>query len=387
MFFRSSPAVLSVALNRDLGFTGEQLADLSAVFFYSFAASQLPVGAALDRLGARRTMTVLAVAGLIGALLFTYGTTPDHLIAARVFLGIGMSGNLMVVLALLAAWFPVDRFAFLSGVVVAVGVAGSLLAATPLAALSAWLGWRETFLVFTVIDFVAVTTFILVTKDRPTPARGVHARPEPVFRGLWRLCRMYSYWAISLSSFVRYGYFAALQSLWAAPFLVYGFGYGEIAASTVILCMGLGYMVGLPLSGFISDGVVRSRKKVVLTSLLSYGLCALLMVFVPASAPLWLVCGAFFVLGSTAAPGQILYAHMKELIPPAMLAQAITAVNLFTVLGGGLMTHLVALVVGNEPSVLTSPAGFDGMWYLGFLCLAAVSVLYSLVPDTKAATR
>ncbi len=384
MFYRASTAVISPALIYDLGFTSAQLSDLSAVFFYAFALVQIPIGIALDRLGCRITMSFLAVAAIAGALVFAGGQTPNHLILGRVLLGIGMAGNLMVVLTLLAAWFPVNKFASLSGVVVAVGAAGSLLAATPLTLLSMALGWRLSFVVLAGINAAVVLAFLLVMRDRPDGdgLSTVGRRPEP--GGLLRLFGMYSYWAISLSNFVRYGYYAALQSLWAAPFLIYGLGLGEIAASNAILFMGLGYMAGLPLSGSLSDRVLHSRKSVVLASMGIFCGFTASAIWWTSSTNLWIIFFTFFGIGLTAAPGQILYAHIKELLPPAMIAQAMTAVNLFTTLGAGIMTHILSLAIGCDPCNLAKPEEFRALWYVGVVALAIVCIMYSLVPDSKA---
>ncbi|MBI4964489.1 MAG: MFS transporter [Desulfomonile tiedjei] len=384
MFYRVSTAVISPSLINDLGFTNAQLSDLAAVFFYAFALSQLPIGVALDRVGARITMAFLALAAVGGALLFATGSTPAHLVVARVFLGIGMSGNLMVVLALLATWFPVNRFAFLSGLVVAVGVLGDLLAATPLALLSLSIGWRASFLVFAAINAIVVGTLLFVMRDHPPGHSPAPSEKQSLFGGLAELAKMYSYWAISLGSFVRYGYFAALRALWAGPFLIYGLGLGEIAASNALLIMGVGYMVGLPLGGSLSDSVLRSRKQIVLGSLVASCFVTLSFVWLAPSTPLWYVLLVFFVLGVMSAPGQIMYAHIKELLPPSMVARAITAVNLFTVLGAGVMTQLLGLVIEAEPSRLSGPDDFRSLWYVGVAALVIVSILYSFVPDSRA---
>ncbi|MBI5568437.1 MAG: MFS transporter [Desulfomonile tiedjei] len=384
MFYRGSTAVISPALIRDMDMTGAQLSDLSAAFYYAFALSQLPLGVALDRLGPRITMSILAVAAIGGAVGFAVGQTPGHLVAARVLLGIGMSGNLMVLLTLLAAWFPVDRFAFLSGMAVAVGAAGSLLAATPLAMLSLWIGWRESFLVFAAVNAAVVFAFILVSRDHPQGRQPNPGQKRPLVRGLGRLMRMYSFWAIALASFVRYGYFGALQSLWLGPFLVFGLGLAEMDAGNALFSMGVGYMVGLPLSGQLSDRMLRSRKKVVLPTLIALCLVTLSIVGWSADVPLWLIHLTFFCVGLTSAPGQILYAHIKELLPPAMIAQAMTSVNLFTTLGVGAMIHMLGFVLGGEPSALAGPGSYAPLWYVGVASLAAVSILYSFVPDSRA---
>lgn len=387
MFYRVSTTVISPALAQDIGLTSSQLGDLSAAFYYAFALSQIPLGLALDRWGARRSMSILAVAGVSGALLFALGTNLTHLVLARILLGIGMSGNLMAVLALLAAWFPVNRFGFLSGVVVSVGVMGNLLAATPLALLSQALGWRGSFLSVGLVNAAVVLAFFLVTRDTPAGERLSQSSRKPLLAGLGRLVGMYSYWAISLANFVRYGFFAALQGLWVGPFLINGIGMEEIAAANAVLVMGLGYMISLPVSGFLSDRVVRSRKKVVLPALICFALLNLSILFWTPDIPYAVILVSFFGLGFFAAPGQIMYAHIKELIPFSIISQAMTSVNLFTVLGAAILTQVLGMLVAAEPSGMSGTDGFRAIWYVGFLTLALVSFLYAWTPESSELTK
>jgi MFS family permease len=384
MFYRASIAVISPALMRDMDLTSSQLGDISAVFYYAFAAGQVPLGVAIDRIGPRRTMCFLALAAVGGAVVFAVGTTPGHLIAGRALLGIGMSGNMMLLLALLAAWFPVDRFAFLSGTAVAVGTLGNLLAATPLALLSLRFGWRWSFFIFAAVNLAVALAFILVARDRPLGQEAIPSRSRSAGDGLIRLMGMYSYWAISLSNFMRYGFFAALQSLWLGPFLVFGMGRSELEAGNVLFSLGVGAMAGLPLWGSISDRVARSRKKVVLPTMALFCVLTLSMALLSRDVSEWFLLLICFALGFTASSGQITYAHMKELVPESMTAQAITSVNLFTILGAGSMIHILGFFVGSEPSALAGPESFRFLWYVGFAGLALVTALYSMAPDSKA---
>ena len=79
-----------------------------------------------------------------------------------------------------------------------------------------------------------------------------------------------------------------------------------------------------------------------------------------------------------------MYAHIKELLPPTMVAQAMTAVNLFTVLGAGVMTHVLGFAIGREPSELTQPSDFSLVWYVGILTIGLACIMYSLVPESPA---
>jgi predicted MFS family arabinose efflux permease len=302
-------------------------------------------------------------------------------------MGVGMSGNLMVVLTLLAAWFSVDKFAFLGGLVISIGCLGNLLAATPLALLAARMGWRGTFMVFALVNTLIAVLFLWMVRDRPPGRPRPEMTTKGAFKGLRQLMGMYNYWAIGISNFFRYGYFAALQSLWAGPFLMYGLGLGQIAAGNAIFAMGLGYMTGLPLFGRISDRYLRSRKKVILPTMLMFCLLIITIRFWNIRAPMVLILATFFLMGFFASPGQIMYAHFKELLPPEMTARAFTMVNIFPSLGTAMLTHFLGWVIPGEASLLRCPADFNMLWYVGAAGLGLACTLYSAVPDSTALRR
>ena len=55
-FFRTALGVVAPEIASDLGLEPARLGVLSAAWFLAFAAAQIPVGVALDRLGPRRTV-------------------------------------------------------------------------------------------------------------------------------------------------------------------------------------------------------------------------------------------------------------------------------------------------------------------------------------------
>ena len=85
-FFRAFLAVLTADLARDIGATPEDLAWASGLWFLVFAAMQIPVGWALDRVGPRQTAAVLLlIGGAGGAAVFALATTPLHVAVATAF--------------------------------------------------------------------------------------------------------------------------------------------------------------------------------------------------------------------------------------------------------------------------------------------------------------
>jgi len=384
MFYRVSIAVISPDLALELSLTSSQLGTLSAAFFYSFALSQLPLGVLLDRWGSRIIMTILGLVAVIGVCLFALAQKLEWAILARMLMGIGMSSNLIGVLTLLAAWFPVNRFAFLAGSVASIGTIGNLLAATPLALLSNLVGWRGSFWIIAGVNFVIIIFFFLVTRNYPPGHVSSKDKGVKSLLGIGRLLCMYSYWALGLSGFVRYGYFVALQGLWASLFLIYGLGLDEISAANAIFCLGLGFMIGLPVSGRISDSILRSRKKVALPSFIGSFVLTISIIWWTKDTGYLLIYFSFFSLGFLASPGQIILAHIKELVPSDMTARAMTGVNFFTTLGGAAFIQILGWLIESDPLNIAKPEIFCPVWYVGAGSFAMISVLYSFVPDSRA---
>ena len=100
-FYRSFLAVLTPALQAELGVTPSDLSTAVGVWFLAFAVTQVPVGVLLDRIGPRRTLGwALMIGGGGGAFLFSVAEGPWGLISRWVsFLlvgGCGCGGGVLV---------------------------------------------------------------------------------------------------------------------------------------------------------------------------------------------------------------------------------------------------------------------------------------------------
>jgi len=155
-FHRLCPAVVAVDMMRDLKSGGALTGFLSAAYFYPYAVMQLPAGLLSDSWGPRNTITLFFSVAFAGSLLLSLAPSPFWAIAGRGLVGLGVAMLFVPTMKVLAEWFRVGEFAMMTGILMAMGGIGSLTAATPLALLSAWIGWRYSFMV------VALCTFLLV---------------------------------------------------------------------------------------------------------------------------------------------------------------------------------------------------------------------------------
>jgi len=326
-FFRAFLAVLSGPLARDIGTTPDDLAFASGLWFIVFAAMQLPVGWALDRVGPRRTAAVLlAVGGGGGSALFALATTPLHVGLAMALIGVGCSPVLMASYYIFARQFPPARFATLAALMLGVGSAGNLVAAWPMAFAAETMGWRAALWGLAGISSVIAAGIHLLVRD-PEAVTG-EARGS-----ILDLLRMPALWAILPLMFVAYAPAAALRGVWAGPYLSDVHGLDTSQVGQAVLVMGLAMIAGTLAYGPL-DRIFRTRKWVIFTGNLICALAVLgLMLWPDDSLALSVVLLA--VVGFAGASFPVIIAHGRAFFPAHLAGRGVTLLNLFGIGGVG----------------------------------------------------
>jgi sugar phosphate permease len=389
-FYRVSNAVIAPELIRDLSLDTAGLGLMSAAFFYGFALTQIPISLLLDKVGPRRLMSVLSLIGILGALIFSMADSLGFGLFGRILLGIGMACNLMGTFKLLTEWFEPLIFATLTGVVVSIGTFGNMIAATPLVVLVEQMGWRHSFQLIAGINLILTLLFFVVVRDRPFRPSTDTSSVEPsismkqAFSNLGLLLKNRDYWFISVSTFVRYGTFAAFQALWAGPFLIEVMGYSAIRTGNLILLMSVGFIIGCPLWGALSDRVFKTRKELIVFCLLIMGAVFLILNNLSPKITPFVVAPIFFAFGLISSGGMLMYPHIKDLMPQKMAGAAMTGINFFNMLGPAVFLQGLGILMQHlYPEASRGPAAFEAAFLVCMVCLAGSALLYLFTAGKK----
>ena len=356
-FLRSANAVIAPTLQREVGLSPADLGFMTGGFFAAYAASQLPVGLALDRFGPRLVAGGLMALGALGCAVFAIGNDLATLTVGRVLLGVGLGSVLLAGLKAFSLWWPPQRFATVSGVYFATGSLGALAAATPLALLEAALGWRTAFWVFA-LAVLLVTLLVLGATPRGGGRAGqVDARsaaPDPALRS--DLARLMLYGAAFT------GPVLAFQTLWAGPLLFDVFGYDTLRTGNLLLLLSLGVTLGYAASGALADrfGLTRvSAAALLVFALTQFLLAAQLAWTLPLLLPLFGFAGGHCILALS---------NARARVGASRSGRATGTVNAASIGGVFALQWAVGVVVGQAPD---PAAGFR--WAL--LATGLVSLL------------
>jgi len=375
-FYRTSSAVIALDLMRDLRLDAESLGFLSSIFFYAFALVQFPMGAAMDLWGAKRTLVFLAIVGLGGAVIFASAQSLSAALVGRALIGVGMACALMGTLKLLINWYPRNTFGTASGLILSVGTLGVIAATAPLAEVVARLGWRAAFYGMAACHLGIVIWIVMKVRETPEgkeEAKGAPPENEEKTRASVRdfvlVFKHPSFWLISATTFVRYGTYVAISGLWAGPFLRKIYQFSLVKSGDYLMAFPLGFILGGPIIGFVSDRIMKNRKRVVVLGMAGYSLMMIPLCLKARVLPDWLLLASFAGMGFFTSSGAVMYANIKELLPEKISGLAMAGVNFFTMIGAATFQHGIgAFIKRISGSSVLSAASF----YWGFrLCFVA----------------
>ncbi len=359
---RLSTAVLAEDLMAAFGTTGAQLGTLHAVFFWVYAAMQIPTGLLADRVGPRRTATIGAVVMSVGTIGFAAANSYLVAMLGRGLVGLGGSVIFVCILRLCATWFRADEFATMSGLTFTLSGFGGVLATTPLAIAVGAVGWRVSIGSLGVAGFVAAVAVFALVRDTPAragfePLEGV-PEPEPLTGAQLRsslaavLCDPLV-WVVSIMLLCMTGVNLTLFGLWGVPYVVQVYDVSVTTASTITLLGSLGIMTGSPAIGWLSDRLER-RMGLIAVGGGCFTACLALIAAV-GRPPLAVVGVVFFLTGFLQGAFLLSYAVVKERHPSNASGISIGTVNfgafvgaavLPTVMGWALDTYWTGDLVG-----------------------------------------
>jgi MFS family permease len=320
---RSAPAVMMPELSTAFAVSTTAVASMVGIFYYGYSPFSLIAGAAMDRIGPRRVVPIGAAIVGVGALLF--GTGNAELASLGRFLQ-GAGGVFALVGAAFIATtnFPASRVATLIGATQMFGMAGGSAGQFLVGPLiAAGVPWSTFWIAMGIVGLaMSVLLFILLPESKPAQrnddwVKGAGQSMLLVFRNPQSiLCGM-----IAGLLFIPTTIF---DMIWGVRYLQEARGLDYASAVMRSATVPLGWIVGCPLLGLLSDRLGR-RKPVIASGALVLLACMAWILYGRANVvPPYLV---GLVAGLASGAAMLPYTVIKEANPPEASGTATGVVN------------------------------------------------------------
>lgn len=342
-----SPSVMSNELMRDFSVTSQTLGILSGVYFYSYAAMQLPGGVLMDYFGPHRLLTIATAICAVSTIAF--GMTDNFFMAcvARLMIGFGSAFAAVGTMKLAANWFPAQRFALLTGLMVTIGMMGAIGGEAPLALLVDTFGWRHSMLVMGVVGLVLTVLIVLIAQDTPKNYKApVHNHPveeEHLVPSLLALIKNRQLWLVATYGGLVYMATPVFCGLWGVPFLMTKMGLAKSTAANYISLVFIGWAIASPLWGIFSNRI-GLRKPPMYIGCIGALICCSLFIFAPISSTL-LMQLLLLTFGLFSAGFLPAFTVAKELCNKKYVATGLSFMNMMNMVGIALAQPLIGYIL------------------------------------------
>ena len=338
---RVAPGVMTVELMTDFGLSAVALGNLSAFYFYSYVAMQVPTGLLADHWGPRRLLTSGAAVAGLGTLLFALAPDVWWANFGRLMIGGSVAVAFVGMLKLAAHWMPPRQYALASGMALFCGVMGAVFAGVPLRLLIDAFGWRPVMMVSALVTCAVAVGIWLVVRDDPKD-KGyashalVHAAddtwiPPSVLAGIREVFRYRNTWLLYLVPGAVVGSVLTFAGLWGVPYLTTHYGMEKTMAAAACSALLVAWAVGGPIFGGLSDYLGHRKPLYALGCLVLLAGWAVILLL-PA-LPVWLLVLLLILVGFFSGNMIIGFAFAKESAPTYLAGTATGVVNMGVMMG------------------------------------------------------
>ena len=348
---RSSPSVMIPGLEESFNTTAVGIAAILGIYYYTYSSMSLVAGAALDHLGAKRTVPVgITILG-IGCLLFSLPAVVAG-DAGRLLQGAGSAFAFTGAVYLAARGFPPRYLATAIGATQCVGMLGGAAGQNVVGPMIErglgvhvfWVGMGILILANAVLLYIAT----------PKEQLGTHLQEG----GFGSLLKPYEVVFSNPQSYLC-GIVAGLlfapttigDMIWGVAAFQRDLQFSYHNAVVIASMVPLGWVFGCPLLGWLSDRIGR-RKPVIVGSAAVMMLAGAQIAFHP--LPLSAKVG-MFIFGVASGAAMIPYSIIKEVNPDNVKGSATGGINFLvfaiTALMGPVYAHRIGRGTGTTPNL------------------------------------
>ena len=372
---RSVAATLAPVFSTEFGLNASDLGLLAGAYFLGFSMLQLPLGSALDRVGAKRVELSLLVLAVIGSALFALADHLWSLFASRMLIGMGVASCLMAPLTAYRARCSPATQLRLNSWMLMTGSLGMLASTLPVQWLEPQWGWRGIFWLIAGLLLLAMAVIAWVVPSDTAPSTA-----NAPTSGYASILTHPLFVRSTPIGFFIYGGLIAVQTLWAGPWMTRVAGYTPDEAATGLFFLNLCMLMAFLTWGAVTPAL--SRRGLSAHTLMVAGLpLSLVMLAWNVFAPqpvgawewaAWCVACTFINLSQPA---------IGQAFPQEQAGRALSAFNLVIFAGVFCIQWLIGVGIDTGRALgLSQPVAFRASLGIFGLCCALSYAWYVWPP-------
>jgi len=337
---RIIPGALQSELSAAFGhISASAFGELSAFYYFAYSPMQMPVGMLMDRYGPRRLLSFACLCCTIGSFMFSYSSSMAIAGSGRFLVGFGSSFAFVGVLSLAMQWLPRRYFSLVAGLITTLGMLGLVYGEVKITQMAETLGLPYVLSMMVWIGLILTIFIFLLVRDG-TSGQGTKKQPLPAFfRNVLKVLVSPQVWLIGFVGACLYASLSVFGELWGKSYLEHAHHLTKVEAAKAISFMFLGWAVGAPIAGYLSDLTGRRVLPLVVGAIFAF-ICISIILYCPGLSYA-VLCTLLFLYGVFSGTELIVFIMAKENSGAELSGTVFAATNMIVTLGGVIFQPMV----------------------------------------------
>ena len=343
-YLRISPSIMAADLMRVYHLDGEQFGNMTAFYYYAYTPMQFFVGLLMDRYGPRRLLLLACLSCALGAYLFASSHYVIFADLGRLLIGFGSAFAFIGAMKLATIWLPAKRFGMIAGAITTLGMLGAIAGDISLTALVQIEGWRKTTEFSGTLGIILALTLWLVIRDRTEfDFTDKTNNFSHLLHSLLKAIKNPQIWISGVIGCFLFLPVSAIAELWGIPYLRQAYNFSPEQAAIINSMLFLGWAVGGPLAGALSDFFTRRKPPLVFGTLAS-ALLAIVIFYVPNLTMLELSL-ILFLFGVCNSVESLTFAVAREVTDQKISGAVMALINMAIMVGGMIFQPVIGALL------------------------------------------
>jgi MFS family permease len=340
---RIAPSVMVTDLMKTFHINAGSLGLLAAMYYYAYTPLQAVAGMIVDYFGPRRILITAIVFCIAGSWTFSGSHSIYIASIGRFFIGFGSAFAFVGVLKLAAIWLPHERFSTFVGITTGLGMLGAMIGDVTMSRALNYMHWRTLLMSGVYIGIVLFIFFYLFVREhRPKKtlkSKVLYLPLNTLYAEFIKILCNRQLWLIGLIGCMNYLSLTVFAEMWGITFINSVHHIPNHLAARVNSFVFLGWLVGSPFNGWLSNAVCSRRKILIVGSLLGTVMISIILFF--PHMPLKLLMLSLFCYGLFSSCEILCFVMARENVKLKVAATAISFINFLVMFGGIILQPLV----------------------------------------------
>jgi len=393
-FHRVNPSIVADDMSADYNVSKASLSIFSSMYFYPYAVIQPFAGLLSDVMEPAYLIGVAHIVTSIGSSLCGYSDSFFGGCIGRFLVGLGCGPTYVPISRFFANWFSLEYYSILTGVILAVGGLGGVIAQVFLPKINKIIGWRNSFYLFGGVDLLFSFLCLLLVNGNPVTIgynpvnedlnedvskMPISEKLDSLSKNFFSVIKLFHFWVVVVVVVLVAGPFFNAAGMWLGPYLKDVHNYGDEKAGSCQMYTSIGMILGSLILPYFSNKI-KTRKYVMIGNSIIGLTSSLIMFKFGKDLSTSLMKIVLTVFGFSTNPiASVAYPLIREYYHPSVAATAVGCINFFTFLSSAFYQTITGYILKSYGTIPGTKKYIENGYKYGLWMLSSISIFMSII--------